>query len=77
MQQRDAPSASANKGSGSGREIAPDADDEYAATGIGRSVSNDVWRVQMDLESQPAAEVTIRYEFRDALVRLGVLPRAY
>ncbi len=76
-QQRDAPSASADKGSASGRVIAPDADDDYAATGIGRSVSNDVWRMQMDLESQSAAEVTIRYEFRDALVRLGVLPRSY
>jgi hypothetical protein len=31
----------------------------------------------MDLESSPAAEVTLRYEFRDALVRLGVLPRNY
>jgi hypothetical protein len=53
----------------------PNADDEYAATGIGRSMTNDVWSVQMDLESSPAAEVTLRYEFRDALVRLGVLPR--
>ena len=74
---RDAPSASADKRSASGRVIAPEADDDYAATGIGSSVSNDVWRVQMDLESQPAAEVTIRYEFREALVRLGVLPRSY
>jgi hypothetical protein len=57
--------------------LAPEADDDYAATGIGRSVTNDVWRVEMDLESSPAAEVTIRYEFRDALVRLGVLPRNY
>jgi len=77
QQRSDAPAASANKGSASGRVMAPEANDEYAATGIGRSVTNDVWRVQMDLESQPAAEVTIRYEFRDALVRLGVLPRSY
>ena len=60
-----------------GRVIAPDRDEDYAATGIGRSVGNDVWRVEMDLESQPAAEMTIRYEFRDALVRLGVLPRTF
>jgi hypothetical protein len=75
----DAPSASsAQRGSTSGRVMtAPDADEEYAATGIGRSVSNDVWSVQMDLEPSPAAEVTLRYEFRDALVRLGVLPRNY
>lgn len=56
---------------------APRTDDDYAATGIGRSVGNDVWRVEMDLESQPAADVTLRYEFRDALVRLGVLPRSF
>jgi hypothetical protein len=56
---------------------APDANDEYAATGIGRSVTNDVWSVQVDLEPSPAAEITLRYEFHDALVRLGVLPRNY
>jgi hypothetical protein len=77
--QDSAPSASAQSGSTSnrGRVIAPDKDEDYAATGSGRSVDNDVWRVEMDLESQPAADVTIRYEFRDALVRLGVLPRTY
>jgi len=76
--QSTAPSARADGGaSNRGRVIAPDKDDDYAATGIGRSVGNDVWRVEMDLESQPAADVTIRYEFRDALVRLGVLPRSF
>lgn len=55
--------------------IAPD--DEYAATGIGRSVQNDVQWINMELERQPAAEVTIRYEYYSALVRLGVLPRQY
>jgi hypothetical protein len=77
--QSDAPAAAANtaRGSASGRVAVPDADDEHAATGIGRSVSNDVWSVQLDLESSPAAEVTLRYEFRDALVRLGILPRNY
>ncbi|HYO99755.1 MAG TPA: hypothetical protein VER76_06160, partial [Pyrinomonadaceae bacterium] len=73
--QSSAPSARAE--SGAGRVIAPEANDDYAATGIGRSVTNDVWRVEMDLEPSPAASVTIRYEFRDALVRLGVLPRNY
>ena len=33
--------------------------------------------VNLDLERDPAAEVTIRYEYRAALVRLGVLPRHY
>ena len=49
-------------------------DDEYAATGIGRSVHNDVRWVQMDLESQPLAEFSIRYEYYDALLKLGVMP---
>jgi hypothetical protein len=31
----------------------------------------------MDLERQPAGEVTIRYEYRAALVRLGIIPRPY
>ena len=52
-------------------------DDEHAATGIGRSVRNDVRWVNMDLDSRPAAEVTIRYEYYPALVRLGIMPRPY
>lgn len=55
--------------------IAPAPDDDYAATGIGRSVSHSVRRIQMNLERRPAAQVALRYEFRPALVRLGVLPR--
>jgi hypothetical protein len=31
----------------------------------------------MDLESRAAAEVTIRYEYYPALVRLGIIPRRY
>ena len=50
-------------------------DDEYAATGIGRSVRNDVRWVQMDLESRPVAEFSMRYEYYDALLKLGVVPR--
>jgi hypothetical protein len=49
--------------------------DEYAATGIGRDVRNDVRWVDMDLESNAAGEVNIRYEFYPALLRLGVIPR--
>ena len=52
-------------------------DDEYAATGIGRSVEHDVRWINLDLEDRPAAEVSIRYEYRPALVRLGILPRPY
>lgn len=50
-------------------------DDDYAATGIGRSVQHDVRWTHLDLDPRPAAEVTLRYEYHDALVRLGVLPR--
>ncbi|MEP6718417.1 MAG: hypothetical protein ABJB21_04700 [bacterium] len=52
-------------------------DDDYAATGIGRSVRNEVQWVNMSLDARPVGEVTIRYEYYSALVRLGVLPRHY
>jgi hypothetical protein len=55
----------------------PPPDDESAATGIGRSVRNDVQWIRMDLESRPAGEITIRYEYRASLVRLGIIPRDY
>jgi hypothetical protein len=57
--------------------IRPQPDDEYAATGIGRSVHNDVRWVNLELESRPAGEVVIRYEYYSALIRLGVMPRPY
>jgi hypothetical protein len=49
--------------------------DEYAATGIGREVGHTVRRVPFDAEARPAAVLRVRYEYHDALVRLGVLPR--
>ncbi|MCA1594160.1 MAG: hypothetical protein LC754_16350 [Acidobacteria bacterium] len=55
--------------------VAPRRDDEYAATGIGRAVENRVYWVNLQLERRPAAEVTIRYEYADALYKLGLLPR--
>jgi hypothetical protein len=71
----DAPAAAERK---DGRAKSyPEPDDESAATGIGRSVTNDVRWVNMQLESRPYSEVTIRYEFYQGLVRLGILPRAY
>jgi hypothetical protein len=73
----EAPSAK-SKGSSAGRDYRsaqPVPDDEYAATGIGRSVQHDVRWVNMDLESNAAAEVTVRYEYYSALLRLGVVPR--
>jgi hypothetical protein len=48
--------------------------DEYAATGIGRRTDHAVRQVSLDLEPTPAASVSIRYEYRAQLVRLGVLP---
>lgn len=74
-----APSAGAGKDSSTLRrgEIGPVPDDDYAATGIGRSVHNDVRWVNMDLDSRPAGEVLIRYEYYPALVRLGIVPRQY
>lgn len=42
---------------------------DEAATGIGRSIRHDVDYVDMDLESRPAAEVTIRYEYCDRRCR--------
>jgi hypothetical protein len=65
----------AGRSAGTMKAPAPRPDDEHAATGIGRSVAHDVTWIDMRLEQRPAAEVSIRYEYRDALVRLGVLPR--
>jgi hypothetical protein len=69
-------SSSPSAGQARDRAAAPKADDDdYAATGIGRAVGNDVRWMNLDLEREPSAEVTMRYEYRPALVRLGVLPR--
>src|SRR5664279_2357017 len=48
--------------------------DEYAATGMGNRTRFGIERVDIDLESEPAAVVRFRYEFRPQLVALGVLP---
>jgi hypothetical protein len=47
--------------------------DELAATGIGREMSHRVIRVPFETEDRPATLMEVRYEYRDALVRLGVL----
>jgi hypothetical protein len=46
---------------------------ESAATGIGREIDHRVRQVAFEAESDPAAVVDLRYEYRDALIRLGVL----
>ena len=66
-----------SRGSAGATAARPRYDDDYAATGIGRSVGHSVEWIQMPLERTPAAEVTVRYEYRDALVRLGLLPRPW
>jgi hypothetical protein len=76
----DAPSSSQGResaGAAKSADAYPGPDDESAATGIGRNVRNDVSWTNMDLQSRAVAEVTIRYEYREALVRLGIIPRYY
>lgn len=58
-------------------EAASALSDEMAATGIGRELDHRVRRVSFDAEAHPAAVIQFRYEYRDALVRLGVLPEPY
>jgi hypothetical protein len=50
--------------------------EDYAATGIGQAENHPVTLVYMDLEDSPASVVTIRYEYRPALIALGILPEA-
>jgi hypothetical protein len=64
-----APSESKN------RSDAPAAKDELAATGIGRRVDHPVIEVDFEEEDAPSYVATLRYEYHDALVSLGVLPR--
>jgi hypothetical protein len=70
-------SAEARRSAPSAGNVATVPSDEYAATGIGRNVQNDVTWVNLALDPRPVAQITMRYEFHDALVRLGVIPRAY
>ena len=48
--------------------------DSYAATGQGTYAKNDISMVNLDLEPRPFLTRTVRYEFRDALIKLGVIP---
>ncbi len=52
----------------------PQPDDAYAATGIGRDMAHPVENVRLELESRAFARLRIRYEYRDTLIKLGVLP---
>ncbi len=66
----DGPQPAAEAAAANGRR----ADEEYAATGMGRRTSHVVTQVSLDLETTPAQTVDIRYEFRQQLIRLGILP---
>ena len=55
-------------------ESAEGLSDDLAATGIGRELDHRVRRIRFETESRPSAMINVRYEYRDALVRLGVLP---
>ena len=74
-----APDSSAGTSSSAARQkrggVYPQPESESAATGIGRNVRNDVRWVNLDLDSRPASEINIRYEYRDGLIRLGIVPR--
>lgn len=48
--------------------------EDHAATGMGGRTRHDVSRVHVDLEPEPIASMSFRYEFRPQLVKLGVLP---
>jgi hypothetical protein len=65
---RDASSARA------GSAQAPAAEPSYPGTGWGDSLQDHVRLVDFDAESSPAQRLTVRYEYRSALVALGILP---
>lgn len=71
--QEPAPSAAPPAASDSAARRRTESQDEYAATGIGRRTDHSVRQVYLDLETSPVASVSLRYEFRPQLVRLGVL----
>jgi hypothetical protein len=66
----------ADKEADAGAESRAQVSEELAATGIGRDVDHDVTWVSFDSEPAAAASLELRYEYRDALIRLGVLPAA-
>jgi len=66
----------ADKEAGAAAESQAPLSDELAATGIGREVDHDVTWVNFDGEPTAAANLELRYEYRAALIRLGVLPAA-
>jgi hypothetical protein len=66
--------AEAQQKSAMGAAGASRADEEYAATGMGRRTGHAIEEVSLNLESAPSLVANIRYEFRPQLVKLGILP---
>jgi hypothetical protein len=42
---------------------------------MGDKAEHEIYSVDMDLDPTPIASVRIRYEFRQQLVKLGILPQ--
>jgi hypothetical protein len=74
-QEKDSGGSEAPAPSTGKRGVLPSPTDEMAATGIGTETSHPVRQVAFDPEDSPVAHMEIRYEYRETLVRLGVLPR--
>jgi hypothetical protein len=74
LQESARPQASAPAASAASDAHARRANEEYAATGMGRRTDHVVTQVRVELEDAPAHTVNIRYEFRPQLVKLGILP---
>ncbi len=51
--------------------------DDLAATGMGQRFDHRVRKIEFQSEAAPFVVSTLRYEYHDTLVRLGVLPPSY
>ena len=67
--------ASDSVSAGREADMAPPPTKDLAATGIGTKYAHRVHKVRFEAEPGPPAVVEIRYEYRDALIRLGALPQ--
>ena len=72
--ERSAPAAPAAESAAGASAKARQESQHYAATGIGDRIGHAVEGVYLDLEKQPCASFSLRYEYRLVLARLGVLP---
>jgi hypothetical protein len=61
---------------GAAPKDAPRSSSSYPGTGWGPRVDDPAVLVRFDPEATPSEQITLRYEYRTALVKLGVLPTA-